>query len=191
MNLKELNNKLNEINANLDKKRVTIPDNKLKQAERKNNTKNPKRIWVTVVASVFLISACNHASDVDKGVSQSVSVSQSINTSESSSEPFKQPTTPYTDEYREYSKQDIASVPTKERNAMVVAMDSSTNEKVQVATYMLMLDAKGYQKGIATKEDMTKEGISFNEYKQALDGVSTESRSEIQSHNVGQMWTAE
>ena len=194
MNLNDMIKKLEEANAKITSGDLSTEE--LKKTERKNNNKNPKRIWVTVVASVFLISAVNHASNTpseqNKGVSESVSVSRNINTSESSSEPFKtQSEGYYTSEFKNYSKQDITNVPTKERNAMVVAMDSSINEKVQVATYMLMLDAKGYQKGIATKEDMTKEGISFNEYKQALDGVSTESRSEIQSHNVGQMWTAE
>ena len=188
MNLKDLNKKLNEVNSNLDSKRVTISDTELKQAEKQANKKNLKRGFVTIMGAVFLMNACSHAgntpTETNKTASESVQVTQTV-------KPKVAPKGTYTTQYESYSKQDLTAVPTAKRNAMVVAMDSTGNDKVKVATYMLMLDAKGDQKGIATKEAMTKEGISFNEYKQALDSLTVASRSEIQSHNVGQMWVAE
>lgn len=175
----KLNNKLNE------KLKVTISDEELKQAEKQANKKNLKRGFVTIMGMVFLVNACSHAGDTQKEVSHTEPQPKVTQTAPA------QTNSHYTTEYNEYSKQDLTAVPTAKRNAMVVAMDSTGNDKVKVATYMLMLDAKGNQKGIATKEDMTKEGISFNEYKQALDSLTVASRSEIQSHNVGQMWVAE
>ena len=186
MNLKDLNKKLNEVNSNLDSKRVTISDEELKQAEKQANKKNLKRGFVTIMGVVFFMNACSHASNTPTETNKTAS--ESVKTEQVS--PVKT-NGHYTTEYNEYSKQDLTAVPTAKRNAMVVAMDSTGNDKVKVATYMLMLDAKGNQKGIATKEDMTKEGISFNEYKQALDSLTVASHSEIQSHNVGQMWVSE